>query len=197
MKVAVLATDSQWNEINDGLGEVVYYRVETITQMCGDAGLILDDSVPYDFTNTTLALLINAVSVTLQEMGAPKNVFRINAWNGFLTRPTWEIAGAITEGTNQLLTALGKQAIHVPDEPGFVSARVLAMIINEAYFALEDKVSTREDIDLAMKLGTGYPYGPFEWASIIGIGNIYRLLEKLSLQDKRYRPAGLLKSAAQ
>lgn len=46
MKVAVLATDSQWNEINNGFGEMVYHRVETIAGMHWDAGLILDESVP-------------------------------------------------------------------------------------------------------------------------------------------------------
>src|ERR1700710_2457559 len=47
--------------------------------------------------------------------------------------------------------------------------RVVAMIINEAYYALDAGVSSKESIDLAMKLGTGYPYGPFEWADRIGL----------------------------
>ena len=49
-----------------------------------------------------------------------------------------------------------------PDIPGFISARVVSMIINEAYFALEEEVSSKEEIDTAMKLGTNYPYGPFD-----------------------------------
>jgi 3-hydroxyacyl-CoA dehydrogenase len=43
------------------------------------------------------------------------------------------------------------------------------MIINEAYFALEDNVSTKAETDIAMKLGTNYPYGPFEWGQLIGL----------------------------
>jgi 3-hydroxybutyryl-CoA dehydrogenase len=66
------------------------------------------------------------------------------------------------------------------------------MIINEAYFALEENVSTKEEIDIAMKLGTNYPYGPFEWAKKIGLKNVVRLLTELSLSEKRYQPAGLL-----
>ena len=92
--------------------------------------------------------------------------------------------------------ALCKRFIQVPDEPGLVSARVLSMIINEAYFALDDQISTRENIDIAMKLGTGYPYGPFEWAALIGVRRIAALLEKLSAADKRYVPAALLKQEA-
>ena len=63
------------------------------------------------------------------------------------------------------------------------------MIINEAYFALGEIVGTREDIDTAMKLGTNYPYGPFEWTKLIGLRNIYSLLQEMSRENKRYQPA--------
>jgi 3-hydroxybutyryl-CoA dehydrogenase len=62
---------------------------------------------------------------------------------------------------------------------------------------LGDEVSTKAAIDIAMKLGTNYPYGPFEWAEKIGLKNIFSLLQKLSLQDKRYQPAPALVSAIQ
>jgi 3-hydroxybutyryl-CoA dehydrogenase len=61
---------------------------------------------------------------------------------------------------------------------------------------LEDKVSAKEEIDIAMKLGTNYPYGPFEWATLIGADKIFALLQKLSLHDKRYTPSKLLKEAS-
>ena len=67
------------------------------------------------------------------------------------------------------------------------------MIINEAFYALEEKISTMEEIDMAMKLGTNYPSGPFEWAEKIGIRRIYLLLEKLALKEARYTPSPALK----
>ena len=67
------------------------------------------------------------------------------------------------------------------------------MIINEAYFAIGEDVSSKNEIDLAMKLGTNYPYGPFEWAKKIGLHNIYYLLKTLSNNDNRYIPAKALK----
>ena len=70
------------------------------------------------------------------------------------------------------------------------------MIINEGYFALQNNVSTKEEIDIAMKLGTNYPYGPFEWSKKIGLKNIYALLQKLSITDKRYTPSSLLTAEA-
>jgi 3-hydroxybutyryl-CoA dehydrogenase len=80
----------------------------------------------------------------------------------------------------------------LPDEPGFITPRVISMIINEAYFALEEGVSTKEEINTAMKLGTAYPYGPFEWAERIGVRNILVLLNRLSKEKSQYKPAPLL-----
>jgi 3-hydroxybutyryl-CoA dehydrogenase len=73
-----------------------------------------------------------------------------------------------------------------------IAARVISMIINEAYFALGDKISTKEQIDIAMKLGTNYPYGPFEWSEKIGLQKIYALLKKLREKERRYDIAPLL-----
>jgi 3-hydroxybutyryl-CoA dehydrogenase len=84
----------------------------------------------------------------------------------------------------------------VPDVPGFIAPRVVTMIINEAYFALAENVSTKTEIDLAMKLGTNYPFGPFEWAEKIGLKNIAELLGTLSRVNKRYEPAPLLLNEA-
>ncbi len=52
------------------------------------------------------------------------------------------------------------------------------MIVNEAFFAFGEKISTIEEIDMAMKLGTNYPNGPFEWAEKIGIENIFNFCLK-------------------
>ncbi len=71
------------------------------------------------------------------------------------------------------LNNLAGDVVFVKDEPGLVSARVISMIVNEAFFALAEGVSTMEEIDVAMKLGTNYPYGPFEWLEKIGVANIY------------------------
>jgi 3-hydroxybutyryl-CoA dehydrogenase len=78
----------------------------------------------------------------------------------------------------------------VKDEVGMVTPRIVCMIINEAYEALQQGVASREDIDLSMKLGTNYPYGPFEWGERIGLDNVRRLLralEKSSGESSRYR----------
>lgn len=140
-----------------------------------------------------LPVFVNAVSQTCQEL--PINAIRLNAWNSFLNRSTWEVVGSDLQRTMkaiELLEQLGRKAIAVPDVPGMIAARVVAMIINEAYFALGEDLSSKTEMDTAMKLGTNYPYGPFEWAGIIGVQRIAKLLETLSLTDERYALAPTL-----
>jgi 3-hydroxybutyryl-CoA dehydrogenase len=96
------------------------------------------------------------------------------------------------EIADKVFSYLGKTTEWVPDIAGFISARVVATIINEAYFTLDEQVSTKEEIDTAMKLGTNYPYGPFEWSEKIGLKNIYNLLSRLANEQKRYELAALL-----
>lgn len=141
----------------------------------------------------SIPIFVNAVYQISTEL--PVNAIRINAWNSFLNRAIWEIASA-DETRNQrallILKKMGRNAVPVPDIPGFIAARIIAMIINEAYFALGEEVSSKNEMDIAMKLGTNYPYGPFEWASLIGLSKISKLLEILHLKDERYAPAPAL-----
>ena len=76
--------------------------------------------------------------------------------------------------------------------------RTIAMIINEAYFALGEKLATATAIDLAMKNGVNYPLGPFEWGEKIGLHNIAQLLEELNTitRDDRYKLSTELKLQA-
>jgi 3-hydroxybutyryl-CoA dehydrogenase len=78
-----------------------------------------------------------------------------------------------------------------------VAAKIIAMIINEAYFALGENISTKNEIDVAMKLGTNYPYGPFEWSEKIGLKKIYALLKKLCEKDSRYNIAPAMENELQ
>lgn len=134
-------------------------------------------------------VFVNAVIKTLDQL--PANASRLNAWNGFICRETIEVV-LRDDSAGKLLEQLQWKYNEVPDITGMITPRVVSMIINEAYFALGDGVSTKEDIDTAMKLGTNYPYGPFEWSERIGLHQVYRLLRQLSLTDERYTPATAL-----
>ena len=148
-----------------------------------------------DFQNFgSKPVFINSVINTLAELQLSNSISRINAWPGFLEREIWEVASENKDEAQIIFNRLGWKAIFVKDEPGFVAARVISMIINEAFFAFNENVSTIEEIDLAMKLGTNYPFGPFEWADMIGLKNVFELLKKLSEKDPRYLPAASLEN---
>jgi len=132
-------------------------------------------------------VIVNAVVPTLEEIGQP--FVRINGWPGFLSRPLAEIAlkkGEHDQRIRLLLESFSWSFKQVPDTTGMVSARILAMIINEAYYTLEENISTEAEIDTAMKLGTNYPHGPFEWARMIGLEKVHALLRRLRQTDPRY-----------
>jgi len=141
-------------------------------------------------------VFINDVS---NKKPADASFIRFNGWPTFLKRKILEAscdAVSIKSNAEKIINALGRKVEWVPDIAGFITARVLAMIINEAFFALGEKVSSKKDIDIAMKLGTNYPFGPFEWGEKIGFKNIHELLTVLGKINSRYEPAALLTDKA-
>ena len=120
---------------------------------------------------------------------------RINGWNTFLSSSLVEAACHDEQAklkAEEVFALFNKRIEWLADEPGFITARVVSMIINEAFISLGEDVSTKEEINTAMKLGTAYPFGPFEWAEKIGLKNIISLLNKLSETQTRYTPSELL-----
>ena len=142
-------------------------------------------------------IILNSVEKSLLETRS--NFIRINGWPTFLNRKVVEASchnESVKLIAEKIFASLNRRVQWLPDEPGFIAARVVVMIINEAFFALEEEVSTRQDIDIAMRLGTNYPWGPFEWSEKIGLEKIYSLLKVLSIKNKSYEPSALLKKAA-
>ncbi len=129
----------------------------------------------------------------------PPNFFRINAWPVFFDNAIIEASGIATLQKNEVekvFALFQKKILWTKDTSGFISARTIAMIINEAYLLLQEGVSSKEQIDTAMKLGTNYPYGPFEWAAKVGVNNIFNLLNSLSKESNSYTPCDALKLEA-
>ncbi|MBX9734224.1 MAG: hypothetical protein K2X37_09180 [Chitinophagaceae bacterium] len=161
-----------------------------------DANLYIDclfeDGDNFFEVITHKPVLVNAVTITGQAL--QENQCRFNGWPGFYEKNGIEIAGTPTQLTcmTETLDFLQIPYRKSADVPGMFAARTVAMIINEAYFGWEEGISSKEDIDTAMKLGTNYPFGPFEWANKIGIQRVLTLLLVLSETDDRYVPASTL-----
>ncbi len=143
---------------------------------------------------------LNAALIIVNDVNGkktlPENFVRINGWPGFLKRRIIEASmkdNDVKTKTEKIFSCFNRNVGWIPDQPGFITARVVAMIINEAFFALGENVSTRADIDTAMKTGTNYPYGPFEWCELIGPSKVFDLLETMKASNIRYEPAPLLR----
>ncbi len=145
-----------------------------------------------------LPLLLNETTKCFHQIAAnsPLKAARFCGWPTFWERSEWEVAlnhnHDIDAWLKEFETALNKKLLVVKDVPGLIAPRIVAAIINEACYGLEAGISSEDDIDTAMKLGTNYPMGPNEWCSKIGRHNVAALLQQIALDEPCYQPHPLL-----
>ncbi len=83
----------------------------------------------------------------------------------------------------------GLHPVELPDTPGLLVLRTVAMIVNEAFDAVHLRVTNESDADLAMVHGVNYPQGPLGWGRAIGLDSIVAVIDNLHAEtgDPRYR----------
>uniref|UniRef100_UPI0040482699 3-hydroxyacyl-CoA dehydrogenase family protein n=2 Tax=Roseivirga sp. TaxID=1964215 RepID=UPI0040482699 len=167
--------------------------------------LIADSPEQFEIFNEYegLNLFVSAPKISLAELAFYQaqmkcNLFGFNGLPSFLSRDIFEVScynDQQKDVLEQLCKLLSTDFEIVMDRVGMVSPRVIFMIINEAFYTLQEGTATIEDIDTGMKLGTNYPFGPFEWCDKIGIHNVYETLEAIyeDTKDERYKICPLLK----
>jgi 3-hydroxybutyryl-CoA dehydrogenase len=101
----------------------------------------------------------------------------------------------IYEQTVEFGKALGKVPVRASDKTGFIVNRLLVPYMLDAIRALEEGVGSIVDIDNAMKLGCGYPMGPFTLGDFVGLDTTYYIAEIMfsEFREKRFAPPPLLK----
>lgn len=109
---------------------------------------------------------------------------------GHLTRPE------VVATARRFAEGLGKTVVSSRDTPGFVTTRALAVLVNEAACMLFEGTASREDIDVAYKLGFHHPMGPLELADLVGIDTVLAILDVLwdGFRDPKYRACPLLRT---
>jgi 3-hydroxybutyryl-CoA dehydrogenase len=93
-----------------------------------------------------------------------------------------------------LAQKIGKTAIGVKNAPGFVVNRILCPMMNEAAFALQEGLATRDEIDAGMKLGANHPIGPLALLDLVGLDTFLAVMNVFynDFKDPKYRPAPLI-----
>jgi len=112
-----------------------------------------------------------------------------------------EVIRALTtsDETHQALVAfaqaLGKDAVTVPDRGGFIVNRLLIPYLLDAIRCHDEGLGTVADIDTAMKLGCGYPMGPFQLLDFVGLDTTYFIANIMfeEFREQRFAPPPLLK----
>jgi len=94
---------------------------------------------------------------------------------------------------------IGKTPVACKDNSGFIVNRLLVPYLLDAIRALEEGVGTIEDIDEGMKLGCGYPMGPFTLLDFVGLDTTYYIANIMfeEYREKRFAPPPLLKQMVQ
>jgi len=102
---------------------------------------------------------------------------------------------AIYEQGIEFARRLGKVPVRAGDKSGFIVNRLLVPYMLDAIRALEEGVGSIEDIDTSMRLGLGYPMGPFTLGDFVGLDTTYYIAEIMfnEFREKRFAPPPLLK----
>lgn len=158
-----------------------------------------------DICKPSCILASNTSSLPITEIAAvtkrPEKVIGMHFMNPVPVMKLVEIIRglATSEETydfaSELTLALNKTPAEVRDVPGFISNRVLQMMINEAVYCLYEGVASVESIDTVMKLGMNHPMGPLQLADFIGLDTVLAIMETLydGYGDCKYRPCPLLR----
>ncbi len=141
------------------------------------------------------------ISLLASATGRPEQVIGTHFMNPVPLMKGVEIVRSLLTSEDTLkvsvefVQSLGKETVVVKDAPGFVTNRIVTLVMNEAAKLLEEDLASIEDIDKIEKLSHNWPMGPFELADLVGIDVVVDLLEGIYQQTgwERYKPAPLLR----
>jgi 3-hydroxybutyryl-CoA dehydrogenase len=150
-------------------------------------------------------LASNTSSLCITELAAatkrPDRFVGLHFFNPVPLMKLVEVIRALTTSDESYKAAfafaqsLGKEPITAPDRPGFIVNRLLVPYLLDAIRAYEHGLGTLEDIDKGMKLGCGYPMGPFTLLDFVGLDTTYYIANIMfeEFREPAYAAPPLLK----
>ncbi|MDA1194795.1 MAG: 3-hydroxybutyryl-CoA dehydrogenase [Planctomycetota bacterium] len=139
----------------------------------------------------------NTSSLAVGDMAAstkrPQNFVGLHFFNPVPLMRLVEVVRTLATTDNVFADAcafgekVGKTVVRAKDSPGFVVNLLLVPYLLDSIRALESGVATKEDIDAGMKLGCGYPMGPFELLDFVGLDTTLYIAEIMFDEFKEYR----------
>lgn len=154
-------------------------------------------------------LLSNTSSLNITQMGAvTKRADKVCGLHFFNPAPVMKLVEVVKtistssdtiETVTQFATSLGKTPVQAKDSAGFIVNFLLIPYLLAAIRMLENGAATRDDIDTAMKLGCGYPMGPFTLLDYVGLDTTLWAAEAIyeEYKDPLYAPPPLLRRMVQ
>jgi 3-hydroxybutyryl-CoA dehydrogenase len=147
----------------------------------------------------------NTSSLTIIELAAatrrPDRVFGLHFFNPVPIMKLVEVVRTIATSDETMAqardfaVALGKEVVLAKDTTGFVVNRLLVPYMLDAIRCYEQGLASKEDIDRGMKLGCGYPMGPFELLDFVGLDTTLSIAEIMfdEFREPRFAPPSLLR----
>lgn len=145
-----------------------------------------------DATTTALAEGLDPVRTM-----AIDTLFGLDRHRTLMTTPI--TSPAMRAAAHGLFGSDGVPVTVIRDSAGFIAQRVVALIVNISCDIAQQRIATPLDIDLAVTLGLGYPFGPLAWGDRLGAGHVLTILQEMATfyGDPRYRPSPWLKRRAE
>src|SRR6478609_198374 len=215
MEILVIGTDDNLNESRHKFGNQHVYHAagshSKAKEFLKPETIVFDfeigetpNAISFykDFDGTAfLDLSKNSLKLLIKSAATTTTFFGFCGIPTFLSREILEVSLHESDDLGELkdlCLKLNTKFAVVKDQVGLVTPRVICMIINEAYISIQENIASRDDIDLAMRLGTNYPFGPFEWCEKMGIRNVCELLNAVyeNTKDERYKTCELLETEA-
>jgi len=183
-------------------GKDAFLAIEAIPELLEakkETFWVLDRLLPEAvLASNTSSLSIAALA---SATGRPDRVIGIHFFNPVAAMPLVEIvsfeatSARTRETAARFVAAIGKQAVHVTDSPGFATSRLGLALGLEAMRMVEEGVASAGDIDRAMELGYGHRMGPLKTTDLVGLDVRLAIAEALSssLNKERFRPPEILR----